>query len=409
MEVIVDPELTARALAWVACGATLGTFTGLIPGIHANNVALVLASLAPGLPGTALGVGIGILSAGVVHTFVNVVPALALGVPDAETAATTLPGHRLVLAGRGEEAIRLSALGSGLAVLAAVPLAIPLTRGMTAVYPTLSANVAVVLGAVLVGLVAAESGARSRLGGLLAQAGSGALGVVALDLDPAAPLEAGGMLAPLFAGLFGAPILLEAMDGGGVPRQTGTAVRSSRRRVVLTAVAGAMAGAIVGYLPAVSAAIAAVAVLACVPGGDDDRAYVVATSGVDTANAIFALVALVALGQPRSGVIVAFEQSGAPLTLAVLVPCVVLAGALGFLVTLLVGDRYLRAVGRVDQRWLSVGVLAVLGMLSWLFAGTVGVLAFLAATAVGLVPARLGARRVHLMGVLLVPLLVWSV
>jgi len=405
---VVDPQLTALALAWVAGGAALGTVTGLVPGIHANNVALVLASVAPGLPGLPLGVGVGILSAGVVHTFVNVVPALALGVPDAETAATTLPGHRMVLAGRGEEAIRLSALGSGLAVVAAVPLAVPLTRGMTAAYPTLSANIAIVLGGVLVGLIAAETGFRSRAGGALAQAASGALGAVALDADPAAPLEAGGMLAPLFAGLFGAPVLLEAIDGGGVPRQTGTAVRSSRLRVALTALAGAIAGAVVGYLPGISAAIAAVAVLACVPGGDDDRAYVVATSGVDTANAIFALVALVALGRPRSGVIVAFERTDAPLTLAVLVPCVLLAGVVGFLVTLSVGDRYLRLVGRLDQRRLSVCVIALLGVLSGLFAGEIGVLAFVVAAAVGLIPARAGARRVHLMGVLLVPLLVSS-
>ncbi|HMB49634.1 MAG TPA: tripartite tricarboxylate transporter permease, partial [Natronoarchaeum rubrum] len=131
VKAVVDPQLTALVLAWVAGGAALGTLTGLIPGIHANNVALVLASIAPTLPGLPLGVGVGILSAGVVHTFVNVVPALALGVPDAETAATTLPGHRMVLAGRGGEAIRLSALGSGLAVVAAVPLAMPLTRGVT--------------------------------------------------------------------------------------------------------------------------------------------------------------------------------------------------------------------------------------------------------------------------------------
>jgi putative membrane protein len=405
---VVDPQLTLRVLAWVACGAALGTASGLVPGLHANNVALLLASVAPAVPGSSLGVGVGMLAAGVVHTFVNAVPALALGVPDAETAATTLPGHRLVQAGRGPEAIRLSAVGSGLAVLAAVPLAVPVTRAVTAAYPTLRAHIAVVLGAVAVGLLAAEMGPRARLGGAAAQVTSGTLGVLALDATPAAPLAAGGMLAPLFAGLFGAPVLLEAAAGGGIPPQSTGTLRVTPRRVVLTATAGALAGAVVGYLPAVSAAIAAVAVLACIPGAGD-RGYVVATSGVDTANALFALFALVAIGRPRTGVLVAFERTGAPLSLAALVPAVLLAGAVGFVVTVVVGDRYLGAIGRFDQRRLSIGVLCLLAALSGLFAGGLGIGAFVVAALVGLVPVRTGARRVHLMAVLFVPLLVDSV
>ncbi len=405
VEVVSEPAVTLQLLGWVLAGSLLGCCSGLVPGLHANNFAFLLAGIVPSVPGSPLFVGCAMLAAGVVHTFCNAVPAMALGVPDAEMAVTALPGHRLVLEGRGYEAIRLSALGSLLAVLAAVPLAVPVTRAVTAVYPTVRAHLSLVLATVAVALIASEPARRGRVGGLVSFALATALGAVALDLSPDAPLEAGGILAPLFAGLFGAPVLIDAIRGGGVPRQAGTAVTTSRRFVGTTAVAGALAGAVVGYLPGISAAIAAVAVLAVVPNGASDRGYVVATSGVDTSNTIFALFALVAIGQPRTGVLVAFEGTAAPLELPILLAAVVLAGLVGFVAVIVLGDAYLDAVGNLSYWKISIAVLALLLALSYLFTGVVGIAIFAVATAIGMVPVRLRCRRVHLMGVLIGPLM----
>ena len=403
-EVVVAPEASLTLVAFALAGATLGTLSGLTPGLHANNFALLLASTATAIPGSATAVGVAMLSAGVVHTFLDVVPALALGVPDPAMAATALPGHRLVIQGRGREALRLSAVGSGLAVALAVPLAVPITRLMTTIYPTVRANLSALLVGVVVFLVATESSTRARVGGVVCVAVSGALGTVTLDVSPAAPLDAGGMLAPLFAGLFGAPVLVDAMDGAGVPPQADALLAMPERDLGLTALAGSGAGALVGYLPGVSSAIASVVALPAVPGRSGARGFLVATSGANTANTIFALFALLALGTPRTGVMVALETAAVPRSLPVLLSAAVFAAAFAFPVVVLVGDRYLRVVGRTDYTTLSVAVLSLLTVVSYLFAGLVGVATFLAAALVGLLPPRFGTRRVHLMGVLLVPL-----
>ncbi|WIV66499.1 tripartite tricarboxylate transporter permease [Natrialbaceae archaeon AArc-T1-2] len=406
VEVVVEPSFAGQLLAWTLAGAALGAVSGLVPGLHANNFALLLAGIVPALPGQPLLVGVAMLSAGVVHTFVNAVPAMALGVPDAEMAAIALPAHRMVLEGRGYEAIRLSALGSVLAVLVAVPLAVPITWGVTAVYPTVRSNLPLVLAVVVVGLVASEHTWRGRLGGLVSFALAAALGSATLELSPDAPLEAGGILAPLFAGLFGAPVLIDALRGGGVPPQDGGDVWLSKPLVGATALSGAIAGAIVGYVPGISAAIAAVAVLLVLPDGGGDRGYIVATSGVDTANTIFALFALAAIGQPRTGVMVAFENADAPLSLPVLVGAVLVAGLIGFVLVIVLGDYYLEAVGRLEYWRISVAVLALLFVLSYLFTGIVGIGIFAVAAVIGMVPVRFRARRVHLMGVLIGPLMI---
>jgi putative membrane protein len=234
---------------------------------------------------------------------------------------------------------------------------------------------------------------------------SGALGWLTLDIDPAAPLAVGGVLTPLFAGLFGAPVLVDALGGNGVPPQDDATVTTAPRAVARLGAVGSLAGAVVGYVPGVSSAVAATVALLAV-GGSGARGFLVTTSGVNTANSIFALFALVALGSPRTGVLVAVEEAGTPLNLPLLLAAAGLAAVAGFCMVPLVGDRYLRRLRDADYGRLSAAVLVGLAAVSFVFAGVAGVAIFLAAGALGLVPARLGARRSHLMGVLMMPLII---
>jgi len=399
----VTPETTALTLGFVLGGIALGTMSGLVPGLHANNFALVLAGFAPAIPARPLPVGAAMLAAGVTHTFLDIVPSLAIGVPDPALAPSALPGHRLVLQGRGREALRLSAMGSLLAVALAVPLAVPVTLAMERLYPTITANLSLVLGTVSVLLVVTEQTMEARFGAGVALLASGALGVLTLNVPAGGVLPAGSMLAPLFAGLFGAPILIEAISGEGVPPQADTRVTVGRGVVLSVGAVGTLAGALVGYIPAISGAIAAAAALVVLPHRGP-RAFVVATSAVSTANTVFALFALVALGSPRTGVLVAVDRVGVPLHLPVLLASVAIAATAGFLLVLVVGDRYLAVVGAVDNVAVSVGVLIFLCVLILALTGPVGLAVFGVSTVVGLVPAQFGARRMTCMGVLLVPL-----
>lgn len=408
VRLLVDFDWTLEVVAFLLLGVTLGTVSGLTPGLHANNFALLLASVAPTLSAPPMLLGVAMLAAGVVHTFLDVVPAMTIGVPDAAMAVTALPAHQLVLEGRGHEALRLSALGSGLAVVCAVPLAIPITLAMTELYPIIRPRISLVLAALAVFLVATEHGRRAKIGAAAAFIASASVGAVTLDLVPDAPLDAGGMLSPLLAGLFGAPVLVDAFRGSGVPPQGDTTMGLSAGLVARVALGGTIAGALVGYLPGVSSAIAAVVVLAGLPTSAGSRGFIVATSGVNTANTVFALFALVALGTPRTGVLVALNEAGVPLNLPLLLLSVGFAAAIGFALVPLVGDRYMLFVGQLDYAKLSVVVLVGLAVVAFLFAGPVGVVVFAGSAVIGLIPPRTGARRVHCMGVLILPVVLGS-
>ncbi|RCU48407.1 hypothetical protein DU504_14510 [Haloplanus salinus] len=398
------PTVGLTTLGYALLGVALGTCSGLTPGLHANNFALLLASVVPVLPGPTVALGAAMLAAGVVHTFLDVVPALALGVPDPATAAVTLPGHRLVLDGRGREALRLSALGSGLAVVVALVVAVPVTRAVETVYPTLRRHLPVLLAAVGTFLVGTEPTWRRRFGAVATLGVAAGLGWLVLDLEPTGPVAAGGVLAPLFAGLFGAPVLIEALSGRGVPPQADPTVTLDRRTVLGTATAGAGAGALVGYLPGVSAAVGTVLVLPAVPGRSGARGFLVASSGASTANTVFALFALLALGTPRTGVMVAMERADTVASAGVLLGTVCLAAAVGFALVVSVGDAYLRTVGRLDYGRVCLATGGLLAGLAYLFAGSLGLAVFALAAVVGLLPPALGVRRVHLMAVLAPPI-----
>ncbi|WP_323677206.1 tripartite tricarboxylate transporter permease [Halorubellus sp. PRR65] len=387
----------------LAVGVSLGCVSGLTPGVHANAFALLLAGVAPSVPGSPLAVGVAVLGAGVTHSFVDVVPAISLGVPDAAMAATALPGHRLVLEGRGREALRVSALGSLGACALALVAAWPVTTAMRVLVPVLNEHLAVVLVVATLALAATERSWWHRGAAVVVAAVAGGFGVLALDVDVSGPLGE-SVLAAIFGGLFGAPVLLDALDGDGVPPQGDAAVRGSPVALAGAALAGTAGGGAVGYLPGVSSGVAAVLALAVVPGDAGDRGYLATVSGVNTANAIFAVFALVAFDSPRTGVLVAFDEIGAPLVLPVLVAAVVVAGVVGALVVVTVGDRYLAVVGDADQRTVVALALTALALAAWTFAGVVGCCLFAIATVIGLAPVRLGVKRVHLMSVLTLPI-----
>ena len=141
-DLVVDLSLLLVVIYLSMAGTALGSLTGLTPGVHVNTLALVLASLSPallpvlGVVATLSGVEeetapvllvVVIVSAAVAHSFLDVLPSIFLGAPEEDTVLSTLPGHRMLLQGRGPEAVRCSAYGALVGGIAAICLCLPLT------------------------------------------------------------------------------------------------------------------------------------------------------------------------------------------------------------------------------------------------------------------------------------------
>ncbi len=410
-------------------GIAIGAIAGLLPGVHVNNTSALLLGLAPALAAAGiqpLYVASAIVASTIAQSFLDIVPSIFLGAPDDATVLAVMPGHRMLLDGRGIEAVRLSAAGSGLAIVASLLLILPLSLLFESAYPVMWDHMALILAAISAFIVLSNGRSSSfldraaivRIGrGAFIFASAGLLGVLAFAAEPALAPVVGiaepTVLLPLLSGLFGAPLLfLSALSEPEVPRQAHHDFGLEGREIGKAALLGTAAGAMVSWFPAVSAGVAtSITNLFAQRDADADRRYLIAVSGVNTANAIFSLVALYVIGRPRSGAVAAAQEvlGGAigydMFVFFLAVVCV--SGVLSYLLTLAAGGYAAAAFSRVNYRGMNRGVLLFLGAMCLLMAGAAGLALFLIAAAVGMAAHLLNVKKTCLMGVLLVPCILY--
>ena len=114
----------------ILIGCLAGTITGLIPGIHVNLISMLLISVSGYLLGftNPMVLAVFIIAMAITHTFLDSIPSIFLGAPDADMALGVLPGHRLLMEGKGYEAVKLTVIGSLLALIVTlllIPFMIP--------------------------------------------------------------------------------------------------------------------------------------------------------------------------------------------------------------------------------------------------------------------------------------------
>src|SRR3989344_250997 len=99
-------------------GVAFGTFTGLMPGIHINLIAVFLVSSLASLSFVPLIVlVVFVVSMAITHTFLDFIPSVFLGAPEEDTFLSVLPGHQMLREGRAHEAVVLTLYGSITAIL----------------------------------------------------------------------------------------------------------------------------------------------------------------------------------------------------------------------------------------------------------------------------------------------------
>lgn len=405
-------------------GVLTGVVTGLLPGLHVNTVtALVLgAGAACAAAGFEFSTLLSFICAlAISHTFFDVVPGLFLGVPGDETFAL-LPGHRMVRRGQGLLAVRLSVTGSGIGLMLGLVILVLLLLGgnvLGAVESAVRPVLFFVLAAVAVILILTD---RPRGVAALSFLASGTLGVAVFG----SPLIPGGMDAPVnslfpsLAGLFGVAGLLYAIrthrggaDAPPPPSSEESPAPSTFSSGIRPGVAGGVAGLLVGLLPGLGAANAATLLELLgrarrrLDAEARDRAYLVTTSSLNTAEALFAIGALYLIGRSRSGASVAVEQvlggrvEAPDMLLAAF--WMLFAGAFAGFLLLALGGPLARFFLRLDPVRLNYAVIALLAVGTFGMLGLGGLAILVVATLVGLIPLRAGARRAQLMGFFLVP------
>ena len=272
-------------------GVAMGSLTGLIPGFHVNNVALILLALSPvflswGIPLSA--VAAIIVSTGTVHTFLNYIPSALLGAPDGDTALSLLPGHRMLLSGNAPRGVAWSARGSQLGLFLSLPLIIVARIAFgdeLGWYDYLRNIIFFLLLGISFLLLATETtrldwpkwmqklsmnklATDSRFAGFLAATGffllSGFYGWAVFSLPARSPvgIPDASLLLPSLAGLFGIANLLDIYaTTSHIPPQNEDWTLPPAKPLIVPCFWSGVAGASMGVLPGMTASQATVLVM----------------------------------------------------------------------------------------------------------------------------------------------------
>jgi len=407
----------------IAFGFLLGIISGLTPGLHLNNFAALLLAVSPQLMSFGLSpfqMACIILSASISQTFFDAIPAVFLGAPDSETALTVQPGQRLMLDGRGIEAVRLSALGSAGSVLFAILLIMPLSWMVSSYYDYLTKYVGILLLAIALMMIRSERGpwiegqgswVHYKYKGLavLLFITAGLLGIFAFDheqlLNSPLGLEP-QVLLPLLSGIFGASsLLLSLSTETKIPEQKESKIKIPGKTLAEAVLCGGLGGSVVAWIPGVSPSVAAITSRLGAATGPEE--FLVSIAGVNSANALFSLVALYVIDKPRSGAAAAIQELMAldQSALIQMIIIIIIVAAASYLACIAAARLAGRVISRLNYRLLCLGVLVFLVAMTYAFTGLFGLFIFFLSTVVGLIAPVAGIRRTHAMGVLMLPLI----
>jgi putative membrane protein len=390
-------------LAFSLFGILIGVFAGIIPGMHINVLLPLLLSLSALIKIEPYYLIALIVSAALTEIFVNFISSIFVGAPDSSTALSVLPGHKILLEGRGYEAIKLTVIGGIGALILSLAIVSSLSPFFKFLYDLSRPYMHWFLIAVVIFMLTTEKKLKKIFSALLIFLLSGFLGIITLNSS----LTFSNILFPLLTGFFGLPTLLTSIfEKARIPKQEeDEELKISKKEIFKSITLGSIAGVIIGFLPAIGISEAAV-IVQYLGGANDARNFLITLSGINVGNEVFSLISLYLVNNPRSGTSVAIQKIFPSLNfydVLLIIGVICFSSGLAAVLTLYLGKKIPKYLEKINYTSLCISVIILIIGMIFLLTGTLGLLIAFASTSIGLLCINLGIRRSHCMGCLLLP------
>ena len=153
------------------------------------------------------------------------------------------------------------------------------------------------------------------------------------------------------------------------------------------------------------------------PQTKQDLEVIAILSAVNTAVTVMVLGFLYIIGRSRSGATLALKMmypidtwsSAEPTADFVrLIAITVAAGLMAMPIMRVVGKGMLRLHAAIPLQQMVMGVIIFVSALVWFTTGFIGIGVLIIGTILGLIPPRVGIRRSHGMGIIIVPIMIYT-
>jgi len=377
-------------------GIVLGVIMGLLPGLHPNNVIPIILGMSYLF--SPLSASIILVSCGISNVFLNYIPSILLGAPEDATILSVLPGHRLLLEGKGFEAIKLSVFGTYGGTLFAIAFLPLFAIFIPTIYEVIRPYIHFILIPIVIYMILREKGF-GKVYALAIFLASGFLGLITLNYSDA-------MLFPLLSGLFGLPTLLISIWSKTTLPKKFEDSEVKLKGLLKPIVIGSLSGVIAGLLPGLGSAQTTTLTQQIFKEEDNDgRRFLVSVGAVSGCDLIYSLFALYLIGNPRSGIAVAVSKlmNVDFNELILLIFVILITASISLVLTLKLSHLTLNLLRKVNYGRACLYTTIFIFCLILLFSGITGLIVALIAMCIGLVANYTNVKRTHSMGCLLLP------
>lgn len=388
-------------------GIIAGCISGLVPGIHINLISVFLISVSAFFLAyfSPLALAIFIVSMAICHSFLDFIPSIFLGAPDQDTVLSILPGHEMLIKGKAYEAIILTLCGSSVAIILTLllaPIFIYLLPNFYLSAQTIMPFILIIASAFLFYFEK-----KSRIWAIIIFLLAGFLGISSFNLDIKEPLL------PLLTGLFGASSLITSiLKKQKIPKQKIVKLKQikiKKKSLFRSLFASLIASPICSFLPGLGSGQAAV-IGSEVTGDLDRKEFLILLGAINTMVMGLSFIALYSIQKPRTGAAVAISKLLSELTtkhLILLLTTIFVSGIAAFFLTIFLAKLFSKQITKIKYNKLSIVILIFLAVIVFFFSSWLGFLVFVVAAFLGLTCISLGIRRIHLMGSLLLPIILF--
>ena len=415
----MEPGIALIVILMSVIGGAIGTFTGLVPGIHVNTLsAVMLASyqlitdmISPFVPAGTEGICVAccIFSASIVHSFVDYVPSVFIGAPDPDDVVGMLPGHRLLSQGRGMVAIRAAAIGSCIGACASTIISIPLQYLLfNGLGDQLNSLTWIVLIFVIGMMILHEETYTGMFWAAVCIIISGIFGLICMDADipSSGPLMESTLLFPMLTGMFGITAMLSSLKNTKIPEQTDDVEHPVG---IIPGLKGLITGTLTGWFPGITATTGAV-ISGTITPEKSAEGFISMVASIGTASAVMMLTTMSVTGSGRSGATVIIAEILGDEIIGMmnqyylmLLLTAAVASYIGYRMTISCGRMMMHLTNRIDSKKLNISCLILVIVLVYLLTGPYGLLIMTISALIGLLPIKFGVSRITLTGCLIIP------
>lgn len=384
----------------IILGCLAGTFTGIAPGIHINLVAAILVlSLDKFQNIPILALVVFITSMSITHTFIDFIPSIFLGAPEEDNFLSVLPGHRLLLEGKGQEAFILTLYGS----IFAIPIILIFTPIFALALPFFFSLIKSIIPFILLllsfYLVFRE---KEFLISLTAFLLAGFLGFLTFNLPINQPLL------PLLSGLFGISGMIVSIKTKTTPKEQKLfklrEVKLTKKELMRSGIAATLFAPLCSFLPGIGSGHAATLGSEFIE--QTNRSFLFLLGAINTIVMGLSYVTAYSISKARTGTAASVQELLKTIHLSdltIILITIIISAILAFFIGLFLSRLSAKFINKINYSHLTAAIITIVLGVNLYFSNWLGTIVLITGSALGVFTILSSTRRINLMGCLIIP------